>query len=241
MNNETARVVTAAIGGTLMGIGIGYQIAAKKLSLEFEQRLESETREMKTFYEASPNGKKYPTPQDAVAELIPEQAGAAILEYQGNDPVKVAYDKIMKSKVVTEEIVEVESNVDSPPEIEFPTVSQNIFEAQRDANRPYIITEEMFLENEHEMDQASVTFHRNGEKVSDRHDDEIEDYDKIIGTDFKSKFGVGSSDENTVYVRNEFLKMDFEISLSENSFEQDVLGEEPPVVKPSARQRREEQ
>jgi len=97
------------------------------------------------------------------------------------------------------------------------------------------------MENEPEFEQATLTYYEKGATLADFREDIIEDYDKIIGEEFMLSFGTGSSDENSVHVRNEFLKMDFEVVRSENSYEQDVLGvEENPIKNPSARQRRGE-
>lgn len=237
MTNETIKMVSAAVGGLTVGAFVGFKVAEKRLLAQFDERLQKETEEMRTFY-TSVGKKKYTTPQEAAAALVPEQAGAALVEYQGEDPVKIAYHKIVKSEVVVEQEPEAET---SEPKIEFPTVAQNIFESKRDANKPYIISQEEFMENEPEFEQATLTYYEKGATLADYREDIIEDFDKVIGEDFALSFGTGSSDENSVHVRNEFLKMDFEVIRSENSYEQDVLGvEENPIKNPSARQRRGE-
>lgn len=234
MNVNNVRLISAAFGGLLMGVGIGYKLAEKRLIVQYDERLERETADMKVFYTVV-GKKKYETPGAAVADLIPDEGESEPRETSQ----KTAYNKIIKQ----------EYNEIDPEDEEELTVVQgqvvvsNVFDVARDTSKPYIISQEEFMEGADEIDQGTLTYYMLDKVLTDVRDEVIDDVSATVGDDFQDNFGAGSSDENVVHIRNEKLRMDFEITKSIGSFAQDVLGEdEVPVVKPgermSARQRR---
>lgn len=233
MNVNNVRLISAAFGGLLMGVGIGYKVAEKRLTVRYDERLERETADMKVFYTAV-GKKKYETPGAAVADLIPEGESDPREASQ-----KTAYHKIVQG------VYNSSGDVDENTILEGETVRvvRNVFEEARDTSKPYIISQEEFMEGADEIDQGTLTYYVLDKVLTDVRDDVIDDVPATVGDEFQDNFGTGSSDENVVHIRNEKLRMDFEITKSEGSFAQDVLGEdEVPVVKPgermSARQRR---
>lgn len=234
MRAENARVISAAIGGILAGAGIGYVVASRKLSAEFETRLRDETAHMREFYEATtPQRKKYSTPEEAVRELVmPEVVEDALKNYKGNDGV-VAYNKVVKEDPPTVLIDDagLTSNL---------VIDQNVFETKRSEDSPYIISQEEFLENDGDFEQSTLTWYSGDEQLTDERDLLLENYADVVGVDFKVSFGEGSSDERIVHIRNEKLHMDFEVVKSDGSYAQEVMGiEETPMDSPSSRRQRE--
>lgn len=219
--------------GLATGVAGGYKWASRKLGAEFDQRLEEETAKYKTFYTNVDNKKKYATPQDAVVDLIAKdpQAAAALTNYQGGE--KVAYHNIENKEDEEEPLIDI-------PVVE--VVEKNIFNVQVDPDKPYIISQEMFMEGEKDYSQTSLTWYEQDNIVSDERDDVLDDAELAIGEDFKVSFGTASSDENVVHVRNDKLGIDFEISKNASSFGEEVLGLDAPMQEPglSARQRRAE-
>lgn len=78
---------------------------------------------------------------------------------------------------------------------------------------PYVISPNEFGEDD-DYRQISLTFYTDG-VLADDNDDPIDDVDDAVGKDSLMHFGEYEPD--SVYVRNERLKVDYEILLSEYS------------------------
>jgi hypothetical protein len=224
---QSLKIAGAATLGAGIGFAVGYKLAEKQLVSRFEERLDRETAGMKEFY--TNVKKKYDTPEEAAAALIP-QPGGVQEDPRVNTP-KIQYNKIVKT----------EGYDGDPPEgceIENPVVHKNVFEEFQDPSIPYIITQDAFMANETGYEQSTLTYYVNGDTLTDERDDVIDNADDVIGKLSTANFGEGSSDPNTVHVRNEKLRMEFEICRSERSYEEDVLGQDPSEL-PHQRARRQ--
>lgn len=83
-----------------------------------------------------------------------------------------------------------------------------------DYPRPYIITPEEFSEN-FEYDTVDITYFADG-VLADENNEPIEDIENTIGKDAVRHFGEYEPD--SVYVRNERLKCDYEILRDERRY-----------------------
>lgn len=217
--SETTRLISAALAGVCIGAGAGYIVANKRLARQFEERLEKETAEMRTFYTS--HKKKYSTPEEAVADLIPKE------QPKPESPLHVAYHKIVKS-----ERYETPEPKEVPEALVDETLHVNVFQSQPSPDKPYVISQEEFMENDDEHNQVSLTWYAD-DTLADHRDDIIEDPDQYVGLE-NLRFGEGSSDENIVHIRNPRLDLDFEIVRSERTYKEDVLGlDESPPTRPS--------
>lgn len=215
---KMAGVATLSAG---VGLVVGYKIAERQLGARFEERLEAETADMKEFY--TNVKQRYNTPEEAAAALIPQTEEVA------EDP-RVKTQRIQYNKIVKQEKYDglnEFSEAGESCEIEETVVTQNVFEQARDLNQPYIISQEEFIENERGFEQATLTWYSRGGVLADVRDEPIGNVGEVIGNDFSTRFGDGSSDEHTVHVRNEKLRMEFEVVKSDRSYEEDVLGQDP--------------
>lgn len=79
---------------------------------------------------------------------------------------------------------------------------------------PYIITPDEFAEN-YEYDTIDITYFSDG-VLADENDEPLEDIENTIGLDAVKHFGEYEPD--TVYVRNERLKCDYEIIRDERKY-----------------------
>lgn len=109
----------------------------------------------------------------------------------------------------------------------------------RTPTAPYIITHDEFYENEPEHDQSRLTYYEKDHTLADENDKAMEDYNSLIGGDHLMRFGSGSRNEHVVYVRNEKVQLDWEITRSEGSYVDEVLNmldsDEPDSLKHSNR------
>jgi len=242
MNNQSLRVFMVGIGGLMVGTGLGYMVAERRLSLQFEDRLKRETEEMREFYTI--HRKKYPTPQIAVQELVEEQEHNT--ENESKNGEIIAYHKIVKKEYDTVDGPEGDAVVTAEFDEEDILVTHNVFDAQRDTTKPYPISQEEFMVNDPGYIQSTLTYYSRDKILTDEREEPIEDFQNTVGENFALHFGKDSSDENTVHVRNERLQLDFEIVRSEGSYAVEVLGmdldeESPSAQRRSARQRRGEE
>jgi hypothetical protein len=235
MNKSPLILGVIAVGNLAVGAVVGYKVAEKRLSVRFDRRLETETADMREFYTVHPHQKKYPNPAAAVADLIQP----SIVEGDVEPPEKVAYHKIVKSGEYTseddpEEELAIEAEVGKE-------VSRNVFEEKADPEQPYIISQEDYMQGEPDFQQATLTYYELDKILTDEREDRIDDINTTVGEQ-NIQFGVGSSDENVVHVRNVRLRMDFEIIRSEGAYAKEVLGldEMDPPRKMSRRQQRGE-
>jgi hypothetical protein len=96
--------------------------------------------------------------------------------------------------------------------------------ANRSEDIPYIIHRDEFEDSTGgaQYSQLSLTYYEEDDVLVDEHSAPIDKY-RLIGED-TLQFGLGSGDEHIVYVRNDKMEIDIEITLSPKSYASDVLG-----------------
>lgn len=67
-----------------------------------------------------------------------------------------------------------------------------------------------------DYDQETLYFYEKDETLIDIYDEILQDEVNIVGTDYMNHFG--DYDDNSVFVRNDYLKTDYEIILVHSSF-----------------------
>jgi len=210
-------VLGAVVGfglGVAVGVFAGYKIANAKLQAKYDVMLENEIAEAKAFY-ARVNKADFPTPESAVQVLRPEVADAAeaLSNYQGNIPEQPEEPDV---------VVEVEVNNVFDTKIT-DTWDQEEEEKTRTPDKPYIIHENEYME-ENGFAQQTLTYYAGDKTLADERDEHIPDVDRTVGLENLLHFGHGTGDARTVFIRNERLKLDFEVVLSDGKFAHEVLG-----------------
>lgn len=208
--------------GLAVGFAIGYKIGDKRLKTKYEKLAEDEISEMRQrFFEKA----KAQVAQDKppINEVIRERYVETGSRYTAEElqAIREANEKFPaeeEEEVVVEESAQV-----------------NVFEAneewnyqyeisQRTKHVPYIIHYDEFQENAPEHDQTVYTYYEVDDVLADTRDTTIEDMDKAIGLGNLGRWGHGSPDPNTVYVRNEELGLDVEIVRDRGSWADTVHG-----------------
>lgn len=98
----------------------------------------------------------------------------------------------------------------------------------RTEDKPYIISHDEFFAADLEYENVSLTYFETDDTLVDERDQPIDNTDEMVGDDHLVRFGHGSKDRKVVYVRNDRLNIDFEITKSNGSYLEDVLGLEAP-------------
>jgi len=135
---------------------------------------------------------------------------------------------------VEEETDEVDSNVihlqvDEPVE----PITANVFDhndpgwdwaeelPKREGAEYYILHRDEFMNNEKDYAQETLTYYKGDDIVADQQDAPIYGYHGMMG---ELLFGHGSDDPLVVYIRNEHIRMEWEVLLHTGRFEVEVLG-----------------
>lgn len=109
------------------------------------------------------------------------------------------------------------------PEIEYPddTWNQEEEEAERGPDAPYVISKAEFDVGETGFAQTSLEFFAGDNVLCDDKQVPIYNPEKIVG---RLEFGRGSGDSDLVYIRNEALKSEWEVTRNHGSYQVEVLG-----------------
>lgn len=95
-------------------------------------------------------------------------------------------------------------------------------QARKNAQGPYPIHEDEYMTNEEEsFPQSTVTYYEADDIMADSNDTPLYGWQTIIG---ELRWGFGSSDANSFYVRNPAMKAEYEVLRDPGSFSETVLG-----------------
>lgn len=95
---------------------------------------------------------------------------------------------------------------------------------------PYVISVDEFMDDEPKYDKITLTYYDGDDVLADDNDRVIRSLDKIIGDEAITKFGERSGDDHIVYVRNESMQTDYEVTLEERSYQEVVLKIKAPRI-----------
>lgn len=219
-----------AVGSAALGGVAGWLLAEKKLKKQYDARVALEIEEAKeyykNFYKTLHKKDDYETPQGAAEALVPPSVAAAaeaMVSYQGG--AEAAEEDGASEPEVSVEI-----------EAETVNVTQNIFEQQKSHSElspeekearspqvPYIIDYEEYMSSESDYQQTHLTYYEGDDVLTDDTDEPIPELERTVGRE-NLRFGHASGDVGTVFIRNDRLERDFEVTRSDGSFAHEVLG-----------------
>ena len=116
--------------------------------------------------------------------------------------------------------------------------------AERTGKLVYILHEDEFFQNERDYTQDTLTYYVGDHALADQNDRPIYNVAEVLGGTFTNDFGKGTNQEDVQYVRNEYLKAEYEVVRAEQSYSEAVLGvdqtmEDYPVKKIARKTKRE--
>jgi hypothetical protein len=234
--SNAALLILVSSATAVVGAGAGYKIAEKRLGAAFEERLAKETEEVRHFYTVT----NKPSPAEAVKAMIPDVAGEELEAYQealkaqkfykGDKPQMVAYDKVPTTVKVVQGL-----KVDGEDSRTWAEEENE----RADSIETYVISDDEFNAGEKDYIQAQLTFYDRDKILVDSAEQKIEDVENHIGAKALLSFGGRSGDANVVYVRNNKLQLDFEVTRHSGAYIEEVLGDiyEEPIQMPSGRMR----
>lgn len=210
---EVGFFIAGAGIGVAIGFTVGFRIAEKRLQTKYSKLAEDEISEMREHYQKKTVAAQEKPPIEVVIEerherYTPEEQ-QAIEEANAEHPLEEAAEE-----VVVEAATKV--NVFNTEDWDYATEVKS-----RVPDVPYIIHYDEFSTNESGNEQLSYIYYEQDDALVDTTSQtQIEDMDEVIGLGNLGKWGHGSPhDENVVYIRNEHLSLEFEVSRDPGSYE----------------------
>lgn len=216
-------VVGAGAGGS-----IAWLISKRRYKLKYEQLAQQEIAEAKAFYnklaksELNWNGDE---PKEQELTERGAKAADALVKYRGDGAA------VGEEIVVTEEEIEVEvqpatSNVfeRNRADLVWDQDQEDAYRATIGEGEPYIICQKEYMENENDYEQKTFTYFAEDDVLVDEQDKPIELIDMVAGEENLTRFGHGTTDNRIVLIRNDKLRLDFEVVKNDGSYSKEVLG-----------------
>lgn len=233
------KLVVAGVGAVSLTIGLasGYFLARKMLDKQYNEKMEAEIQRTREYYSVIYKKEEYATPESAAEKILGEEIPEKSPIQDEVTVEKIDYTKFsvkpedlnhkpLAVDEVADQIREAIKNQTSEPEETnvFEQYSDDKWMENRDSSKPYIISEEEFLANDPEFDQTQLTYFAGDNQLADDNRQDPIPNHSIVGADNLEHFGVGSGDPRLLYIRNEKIKADFEITFSEGYYQHEVLG-----------------
>lgn len=221
--------VASVVSGTVGAI-LGYRVAQSRLKTHYENLANEEIEQAKSLYGAvyksRPDGSNI-TVEEFARDRLGENALDAIKTYSGSKQ-----DLEQSQTTVTEQIsvkrVKTQNVFEEPVEIvAYEGWDYQVELSRRSGERPYIITEDEYMNCERDYKQISLTYYEGDDVLVDDEEDVVTDSEGLVGDDNLMRFGHGCKQKNELFIRNEQLEVEFEIVKSENSYAVEVLGFDP--------------
>lgn len=148
------------------------------------------------------------------------------------DSVKESFSKkipdVVKKEDIMKPVAKVDKTTEKPSIAEYAAILQkegydysksNANKAKEPAfKKPYVITPEEFGEFD-EYEKISLTYYAD-QVLADENDEIMEDADIVVGLDSLSHFG--EYEDDSVFVRNDRLKCDYEILLDQRDYREAI-------------------
>lgn len=245
---ERGQAVVLVVGGMLLGAGVTTLVLKK----HYQKIADAEIASVKTTYkehyerlngqglikdvdEAEPDIEGGETPvvsNVSVPPVVAPREPVAYHKIRTSDEKREEAEKLASTfgySTVTREVPEsinafnFEQHL-SPAEEE--ELNDTIEDEGKDPNTPFIISVDEFMADDAGHEQINLTYFAMDKRLCDDRDILVEDVRSRVGFSNLDKFGGPSGNDDTLYVRNNRLKIDYEICRENSSYAQDVLGED---------------
>lgn len=235
-----ASLIAAATGGG----AIGYLVAKKQLTAQYEELASLEIAQAREFFAAQYKTDKYDQPSKVTENLdIPvetvAEAKSAMSSYQGQKVNIVTPETdISKPSVLGAVEEEVEEPEDAPT-----VVVNNVFvngepldpedfdmEVEleyRKNNVTYVVTEDEYTSNDEHYETTTLTYFESDRILIDDDEKPIDDVEQTVGVENLKRFGHGAGDVDIVFIANDARQMMYEVLRSYGSYREEVMGLEP--------------
>lgn len=183
----------------ITGAALGSVVTWKVLQKRYNERINEEMTEFKKAQRDESMEKLEPMHADLMEKKEEIEVHEATLKVDENGP---ALTKPIENWETTSK--------------HYRGILENEGYSDDDGPAPYVIPPEEFGNDADEYDLISLNYYEDG-VLADDWDDVIEDIDRVVGKDSLTHFG--EYEDDSVYVRNDRLKCEYEILLRVGKFE----------------------
>lgn len=214
-------------GGLAVGGVLGYFTAIRRMEKHYIGIVERELAEIKDYYSVDKVVGSFDDVQELMTVNVPADEPSP--EGMGLDEYESKLSSNGYSVTTPEEPVK--KNVFEDPDIQKMTEEMDGEEEEGydfpepDPDAPYIISVEEFLSSgDPEYDKLSVTYFEDDDTLADEREQIIPEIDSFIG-EKNLIWGVSDpKDKDVVFIRNQRLSSDIEVTRHEGSYANAVLG-----------------
>lgn len=217
IRNSKGALTFAFLAGAVVGVFTGAALVRKAMQEQMTEQIEEEFARLQSKYTGG-IVKPYSSPTEAVEKLHPGLAGQNGFQPPVRQRERVAYEKIREFNPGEGPLGEdIEPGEEPTIEAEFGSPA---------VEKIYSITFEEFDQSDERFVQESLLYYPVDDTMTDPDNNVIDNYPKFVGRKFLEGL-VQSSEPYDTHVRNEELRIDYEISiLPGQSFKRDVLSED---------------
>jgi hypothetical protein len=216
MSATLGKSIALVVGGMLIGGGTATLILKK----HYQRILDEEIASVKAAYQ---DVKKQNL--DLLDEITkpaePKKPAAADKPLSEDDILNLSVAKLIEDHGYGGGVIDEE-----PPRFKAydrTTDNFNPADEDRSEDEPYVISLAEFHNDEEDFDKITVRYFEEDETLTEELRKETMPLDSV-GVENLDRFGVGSQNEDVVYIRNEQLQIDFEVIRDEGSYTSSVLG-----------------
>lgn len=227
--------------GAAAGAFVAWKVAFSRAEAKYSKIAADEVAEMREHFNAKEIAREN-IDEKGDLETIIKDKGYSYAAEPSEPPMAVTppLTVVEAAEEAQEDIAEVPPPAEEDP---VPEIRWNVFrdneppeddwdwhkeKSRRSPLKPYVIHIDE-REGNTAYEAVTYTYYEEDDVVCNEHDDVIgpEEREQIFGEENLTKFGHGSNDRTTVYVRNDQLEMDIEIIQSPNSYAEEVHGFDP--------------
>jgi hypothetical protein len=234
INPTAVKYFLGGVGvGVVIGLFVGYRYNREKIKAEAFKESEIEIAAIRESYQQKMVALENEAEKKEMVGIVVEKGYSAddtqvVLDLEGlkGDPARESYHqptRPLRPPVPVDPPKKVFRHVDNTKDKmegwNFPREMSS-----RTANKPHIIHQDEFGENETEYDQVTYTYYAEDDVLLDEKDGVLTNREILVPPDFARRFGHGSDDFNILYIRNPVLELEIEICRSPGSYEVQVLG-----------------
>lgn len=237
---EILILVGASLASFGAGGGLTYLIVDKRLKTKYEQIAEQEIAEAKEYYAKTYKVEEYATPEQVAEkynvevnvqddqEVLVEKMETIVRQYHTGVSMEIGETdgpfETEEELEVTEPDPEATTNIFDNPITDIFDYEAELRNREDNPGDPYVISFDEFYQNESNYTQQRLAYFEGDDVLVDEQDMIVTDSNLYVGDDNLTKFGHGSKDKNTVYIRNETLDLDFEVVRSGRTYAEEVHG-----------------
>lgn len=254
LDPRVLKYVALGLGvGLVGGYFIGGWHTNKRLRLKYEQIAEEEIAEMRDHFQKRLIAREEKPDLSSEAERIVKREGydgptTPVLEEDKDEGTPPEEEEVFQDPTVSgsdgpaeeagsEEEAEVESVFDKDEPQEGQGWDYEAEVGRRRPEYPYVI----HVDERYERDgytHTELTYYAGDDVLCDADDKPVEEIDKVVGVANLEKFGHGSGDKSVVFIRNDELKLEVEVTRDEGSFSEVVHGIKHSADPPRRRRER---